>query len=79
VEKCWDTILGERVLLVQEGENRWYWTCETMEVSHAPKIRFPSRQAAVVSAAAMIFGFFLFEECTSEPVGPPGRGRSVDG
>jgi len=68
MRKEWENVLGQMVLFTEEAADRWAWECPTLNVAHAPEVRFSSQASARVMAATMIFAFFVTEEATSATV-----------
>lgn len=68
MRKWWEDVLGQRVLFLESPDGRWQWALDEPDIRHDPSVRFHSLQAARLACAAMIYGFFVMEEVTSDPV-----------
>jgi hypothetical protein len=75
MRKEWENVLGQMVLFTEEAAGRWAWECPTLNVAHAPEVRFTSQSSARMMAATMIFAFFVTEEATSQ-LAPPSTNPS---
>lgn len=70
VQKCWEEVLGERVLFVELEGGRWQWRCRSLNVNQDPTVRYRTLQDARLASASMIYAFFVVEEVTSETEPP---------
>lgn len=68
--KEWESVLGQMILFIEEEPGRWKWECPTLNVFHDVNVRYSSQSMARLSAAAVIFAFYVTEETTSHPVPP---------
>ncbi len=66
--RCWEEVLGQRVLFVEEADGRWRWQAGDLDVRHDPAVRFPTLSAARLACAAMVYAFFVMEEVTGVDV-----------
>jgi hypothetical protein len=66
MQKSWEFVLGQRVLVVQLEGGGWQWRCDTLSIAHDPKVRFATAKLAILNAGAMVYAAFVVEETTGD-------------